>query len=966
MLPMSVRVKTGRYADARTYHVQIVREPALLPTLIMAVLTNAIDTEGNLPEELTAQLNGDHPPEGSGADHAVGHLQRPAIHRPDGAGGAVQPAGVDRRISWSGTRWRRCGSSRSTATSQIEPGRKVAAIESVRLLSDTVEPGQELKGVVTLKPFKGERETIEIVAADPGRFPRRPLRGDLLRRGQQRPADGPQRPGAAGAARPGGAPPDAPGPDRAEADGGLPPRPRAGPRASRSRGRRCRTCRAASGRSSPRKREVPVAADPLGPGPGRADRLGRRGVADAPVHGGQGCGAVVIVVSMSRRRRQRAHRPRSMLCRAGPAPFEDNEDRNATARVCPAASAPWIVSLLVVGLAASLPSPDGLSVAPRRGPRSRPGGRRGRRRSPSATARAWSSPTTGGCGSGHAVAPVGSLTAARVWDLARTRDGSLLAATGDAGKVFRREPRPDGPWTVLYDADRLAGALAGRRPGRDDLRRHRSERPGRQPDRPEASGVSPRPEGPVHLGPGRRPAGQPLRGHRARPASSGSGRARADGRCSTTARRPTCSAWRSARTGSVYAGSDGEGLIYRVARDGKATVLFDAPQAEIRTLLAAADGTLYAGTAAEAGGSGGSRNSLFLTRGGLATGPRRRDESRAERSRPARTTREPRCGSRRPRPRRSARPAARPRPPGGGSAAPRPVTPGDNAVYRIDADGVPREVLRVKALIHALAWADDRLWVGTGPEGQLYEVRERGEETAPIAKLDNGQILSLLAEPGGGLLIGTGDPGGVLRLSAELRDGRAPGLRGPRHPADQPIRRAELAGPSSRPARRSRSRPAPGNVGRARRDLVGLVARADRPGRGQGRLAARPVRPVPGQARHHRPAADARAAVGRAELPDVQPRAGDHAARRARPERRRRHRPPDPAEPALGRDRPQRGRPQLHRLRPQGGLARLDSASTRSRSPRRPTPGTRRRFRPGCTGSRSSPATDRPTAPTTP
>src|SRR5262249_3949460 len=70
------------------------------------------------------------------------------------------------------------------------------------------------------------------------------------------------------------------------------------------------------------------------------------------------------------------------------------------------------------------------------------------------------------------------------------------------------------------------------------------------------------------------------------------------------------------------------------------------------------------------------------------------------------------------------------------------------------------------ALIHALAWVDDHVWVGTGPEGQLYEIRERGEETAPIAKLDNGQVLSLLAEPEGGLLIGTGDPGGVLRLSA--------------------------------------------------------------------------------------------------------------------------------------------------------------------------------------------------------
>src|SRR5204863_6442714 len=114
-----------------------------------------------------------------------------------------------------------------------------------------------------------------------------------------------------------------------------------------------------------------------------------------------------------------------------------------------------------------------------------------------------------------------------------------------------------------------------------------------------------------------------------------------------------------------------------------------------------------------------------------------------------------------------ARPTA-PRSPQGGSAAPRPIAPGDNAVYRLDADGVPREVLRVKALIHALAWVEDHLLVGTGPEGQLYEVNEPGDETVPIAKLDNGQILSLLAEPDRGVLIGTGDPGSVLRLSSEF------------------------------------------------------------------------------------------------------------------------------------------------------------------------------------------------------
>ena len=69
MLPLSVKVKTSRYADAQSYHVQIIREPMLLSSLVMAVLTNAIDAEGNLPEELTAHLSAIDPLEGRRADH---------------------------------------------------------------------------------------------------------------------------------------------------------------------------------------------------------------------------------------------------------------------------------------------------------------------------------------------------------------------------------------------------------------------------------------------------------------------------------------------------------------------------------------------------------------------------------------------------------------------------------------------------------------------------------------------------------------------------------------------------------------------------------------------------------------------------------------------------------------------------------------------------------------------------------
>ena len=85
---------------------------------------------------------------------------------------------------------------------EIEPGRKVATIESVRLLSDTVEPGKDLKAFVTLKPFKGEREIVEIVLPIPGRLSRGDARGDLQRRDGIDSPSVPQRAHAGGAARP--------------------------------------------------------------------------------------------------------------------------------------------------------------------------------------------------------------------------------------------------------------------------------------------------------------------------------------------------------------------------------------------------------------------------------------------------------------------------------------------------------------------------------------------------------------------------------------------------------------------------------------------------------------------------------------------------------------------------------------------------------------------------------------------
>lgn len=170
MLPVSVRVKTSRYSDPHTYHVQMVREPNLLPNLVMAVLTNAIDTEGNLPEELTARIKTVVTLKGHDPIELNDTLSGPRYTGPMGPAAMFSPVAslVNMLVRNPLARVRI-----ETIDSDIEisPGRTVAAIESVRLASDRLEPGEALKAFVTLKPFKGERQTVTLTLPLPDDLP---------------------------------------------------------------------------------------------------------------------------------------------------------------------------------------------------------------------------------------------------------------------------------------------------------------------------------------------------------------------------------------------------------------------------------------------------------------------------------------------------------------------------------------------------------------------------------------------------------------------------------------------------------------------------------------------------------------------------------------------------------------------------------------------------------------------------
>ncbi len=170
MLPMSIKVKTADYAEPHLYKVQIAREPSMLPSLVMTCLSNAIDTEGNLPDELTARLSVDIALKGREPIRIRETLSGPRYTGPTGPSALFGPvAGTVNYLVRNPFEPLRIESIACEIT--VEPGQKLATIESVRLASDRLEPGQTLRAYATLKPHKGERETIELDLPLPADMP---------------------------------------------------------------------------------------------------------------------------------------------------------------------------------------------------------------------------------------------------------------------------------------------------------------------------------------------------------------------------------------------------------------------------------------------------------------------------------------------------------------------------------------------------------------------------------------------------------------------------------------------------------------------------------------------------------------------------------------------------------------------------------------------------------------------------
>ncbi|MGB0768584.1 MAG: hypothetical protein ACPGYV_12865, partial [Phycisphaeraceae bacterium] len=281
--------------------------------------------------------------------------------------------------------------------------------------------------------------------------------------------------------------------------------------------------------------------------------------------------------------------------------------------------------------------------------------------------------------------------------------------------------------------------------------------------------------------------------------------------------------------GNLFAGTDTDGLIYRIDRKGNPFVVYDAFEAEIATLVAMPDGTVYAGTAAaEQAKPGRLEQPEKLEEGRPDVEPLELDKPEpkplgqpdvpaeakpdaeaeaadaaepadnaddAETAEPA--DQEPPAGKPTPTkeqydelrealkarldaaresgqfdasadkaPAGNARSANRPS--RAKPAAP-PQNKKGNAIYRIAPDGFVAEVFRESAMILAIVPHDDKLIVTTGNEGQVFSVDPSLGETTVLADLDSSQV-TCATPTDRGLLLGAANPGALMRMELAVAD----------------------------------------------------------------------------------------------------------------------------------------------------------------------------------------------------
>ena len=152
MLPVRMTVALGEKGAVRTYNVQTVRQRSLLPNLVFTALTNSVDMEGELPEEITAEFEARIELDG----------RDPVVVKDvfSGFSGGRAPAALYGQVAGivgllTNNPYETIRVTRIACETHVTAERCTADIETMELDSDAYEPGGEVTASVFVRPYKG-------------------------------------------------------------------------------------------------------------------------------------------------------------------------------------------------------------------------------------------------------------------------------------------------------------------------------------------------------------------------------------------------------------------------------------------------------------------------------------------------------------------------------------------------------------------------------------------------------------------------------------------------------------------------------------------------------------------------------------------------------------------------------------------------------------------------------------------
>jgi hypothetical protein len=88
-----------------------------------------------------------------------------------------------------------------------------------------------------------------------------------------------------------------------------------------------------------------------------------------------------------------------------------------------------------------------------------------------------------------------------------------------------------------------------------------------------------------------------------------------------------------------------------------------------------------------------------------------------------------------------------------------------NAVYKIDKDGFVTEVFRDQVVIYSMVGTHSGVLIGTGEDGEIYQVDPAAGETVVLADSDSKEITAMLTAADGSVILGLANSGGVSAMT---------------------------------------------------------------------------------------------------------------------------------------------------------------------------------------------------------